>query len=70
MLNDLRATSSQCNDKILTLSTSQQQAQANIARLNQLLTDANAKLSDFTPALNGLISKRNELVSSRDSIEK
>ena len=44
-LSGLKTTSSQCNDKILELSTNQQNAQAEITKINQQIEESKSKLA-------------------------
>jgi chromosome segregation ATPase len=64
----LKTTSSQCNDKILELSTNQQNVQAEITKINQQIEESKSKLAELTPTLNSIVSKRDEIAKSRDSI--
>jgi len=70
LLATSRASSSQCNDIILELSNNQVRAQTDIDTLTFQVEQTKRRLADFTPALNSLINRRDDLVKSRDSIER
>lgn len=64
-----RSSNSQCNDKIMELSKAKLTAETAIASISSQVNEYKARLADFTPALNNLIERRNQLVRSRSSIE-
>lgn len=53
-----RTTSSSCNDKILELNNNKLTADSAIRSVNSQISDYNARLADFQPALNSLLERR------------
>lgn len=69
-ISGVKTGSSQCNDKILELNAAKVKAEAAITAINDKVREYRTKLNDFTPALNGLLNKRNQLVQTRLTYER
>lgn len=68
-VNNYRSGNSQCNDKIMELSKAKLTAETAIASITGQVNSYKIKIADFTPALNNLVERRNQLIRSRSSLE-